>query len=114
VRIRLADQRREVAAVHAGHFQIGDEQIDAGKTRLLHDADRRLAGFSRRNVVVVGGENASHQLEDRHLIVNHEQPLAVGQRRALQRRSRYGSIGAMDDRDVRERRLGLRQAAAIL
>jgi hypothetical protein len=43
LRVRLAHRGGQLAAIHARHHQIGNQQIDAARSWLLKETQRRLA-----------------------------------------------------------------------
>src|SRR2546422_2018509 len=65
---------RELAAAHAGHYNVGDEHVNRTQVR-ASDTQRRLAIFCFQDLVTLGLQSFSNQLAHRFFIFNEKNRL---------------------------------------
>jgi hypothetical protein len=67
----------QLEAIHAGHMEIGDEQIDLPPGS-LHRAQGLAARAERAHVIVSPGEDPPDRTQDQIVVIDEEDPARDG------------------------------------
>ncbi len=99
---RCFTSAQELRAVHAGHHEVADDQLETALGQALQGFVATAGGH---HLVVFLAEDAGQRLDDAHLVIDDEQ--AVFRRRQVRgRRLRRGGLAGEESRIVGHVRVG--------